>query len=54
MEAKGIADYQTIMSTGLSDKQLQYEMIKAIATSPHAKLIIMNGKNGTPVILDAK
>jgi regulator of protease activity HflC (stomatin/prohibitin superfamily) len=52
VEAQGIADYQKIMSTGLSDKQLQYEMIKAIATSPNAKLIIMNGKNGTPVILN--
>lgn len=55
VEAQGIADYQRIMSTGLSDKQLQYEMIKAIATSPNAKLIIMgNGKNSTPVILDTK
>ncbi len=55
VEAQGIADYQKILSTGLSDKQLQYEMIKAIATSPNAKLIIMNGgKNTTPVILDAK
>jgi regulator of protease activity HflC (stomatin/prohibitin superfamily) len=55
VEAQGIADYQKILSTGLSDKQLQYEMIKAIATSPNAKLIIMNGgKSTTPVILDAK
>jgi len=55
VEAQGIADYQKILSTGLSDKQLQYEMIKAIATSPNAKLIIMGGgKNSTPVILDAK
>lgn len=55
VEAQGIADYQKILSTGLSDKQLQYEMIKAIATSPNAKLIIMNGDNySTPVILDAK
>ncbi len=55
VEAQGIADYQKIISTGLSDKQLQYEMIKAISTSPNAKLIIMGGgKNSTPVILDAK
>jgi hypothetical protein len=54
VEAQGIADYQKILSTGQSDKQLQYEMIKAIATSPNAKLIIMNGKNSTPVILDTK
>ncbi|MDA9554714.1 prohibitin family protein [Pelobium sp.] len=53
VEAQGIADYQKILSTGLSDKQLQYESIKAqkeIATSPNTKVIIMgNGKN--PVIL---
>jgi regulator of protease activity HflC (stomatin/prohibitin superfamily) len=53
VEAQGIADYQKILSTGLSDKQLQYEMIKAIANSPNAKLIITGGKN-VPVILDAK
>jgi regulator of protease activity HflC (stomatin/prohibitin superfamily) len=54
VEAQGIADYQKILSTGLSDKQLQYEMIKAIATSPNAKLIIMGGGKGTPIILDGK
>jgi regulator of protease activity HflC (stomatin/prohibitin superfamily) len=55
IEAQGIADYQRILSTGLSDKQLQYEMIKAIATSPNAKLIIMGGgKNSPPIILDGK
>jgi regulator of protease activity HflC (stomatin/prohibitin superfamily) len=55
IEAQGIADYQKILSTGLSDKQLQYEMIKAIATSPNAKLIIWGnqGKN-TPIIIDGK
>ena len=54
VEAQGIADYQKILSTGLSDKQLQYEMIKAIATSPNAKLIIMDSKRSSPIILDAK
>jgi len=55
IEAQGIADYQRIISTGLSDKQLQYEMIKAISTSPNAKLIIVggDGKN-TPLIIDGK
>lgn len=55
VEAQGIADYQRIISQQLSDKQLQYEMIKAyqaLATSPNAKTIIMDGK--TPVILDGK
>jgi regulator of protease activity HflC (stomatin/prohibitin superfamily) len=55
VEAQGIADYQKILSTGLSDKQLQYEMIKAISTSPNAKLIIMgSGSKGAPIILDTK
>lgn len=54
VEAQGIADYQKILSTGLSDKQLQYEMIKAqkeIATSPNAKVIIMGSKSA-PIILN--
>jgi regulator of protease activity HflC (stomatin/prohibitin superfamily) len=49
VEAQGIADYQKILSTGLSDKQLQYEAIKAqkeIALSPNTKIILMgNSKN---------
>ena len=51
--AQGIADYQRILSTGLSDKQLQYESIlaqKDIALSPNTKIIIM-GNSKTPVIL---
>jgi regulator of protease activity HflC (stomatin/prohibitin superfamily) len=54
VEAQGIADYQKILSTGLSDKQLQYEQIKAqkeIATSPNTKVIIMNGRSNTPLLL---
>jgi regulator of protease activity HflC (stomatin/prohibitin superfamily) len=53
VEAQGIADYQKTLSTGLSDKQLQYESIqaqKAIALSPNTKVIIMGGSK-TPVIL---
>jgi len=54
VEAQGIADYQKILSTGLSDKLLQYEMIKAITNSPNAKLIFMtNGKN-LPMLVDSK
>jgi len=54
VEAQGIADYQKILSTGLSDKQLQYEMIKAISTSPNAKLIILDTKKSAPFIIDTK
>jgi regulator of protease activity HflC (stomatin/prohibitin superfamily) len=56
VEAQGIADYQRIISLSLTDRQLQYESIKAqleIAKSPNAKVIIM-GKGNSPVILDAK
>jgi len=54
VEAQGIADYQKILSTGLSDRLLQYEMIKAINVSPNAKLIFMtNGKN-LPILVDSK
>lgn len=51
VEAQGIADYQKIINLTLTDKQLQYEMIKAISTSPNSKLIIM-GDGKTPVILN--
>ena len=56
VEAQGIADYQKIISSGLTDKQLQYEQIKAqkeIATSSNAKIIFM-GKGSAPVILSDK
>jgi len=56
VEAQGIADYQHIISESLTDKQLQYEQIKAmreLAASPNAKMIIM-GKQGAPIILDGK
>jgi regulator of protease activity HflC (stomatin/prohibitin superfamily) len=56
VEAQGIADYQRIISSGLTDKQLQYEQIKAqkeIATSNNSKIIFMNGKN-SPVIISDK
>ena len=57
VEAQGIADYQKILSTGLSDKQLQYEQIKAqreLAASPNAKIIIMGSRGNVPLILSDK
>ena len=56
VEAQGIADYQKIINTGLTDQQLQYEQIKAmqaLALSPNAKVIVM-GKGNTPLIIDGK
>jgi regulator of protease activity HflC (stomatin/prohibitin superfamily) len=56
VEAQGIADYQHIINTGLTDQQLQYEQIKAmkeLALSANAKVIVM-GKGSTPIIIDGK
>ena len=56
VEAQGIADYQRIINTGLTDNQLQYEQIKAlkeIATSQNSKVVIM-GNSKTPIIIDGK
>jgi regulator of protease activity HflC (stomatin/prohibitin superfamily) len=55
VEARGIADYQKILNEGLTDKQIQYEQIKAykeIATSTNSKVIFMPSKGN--VIFDAK
>jgi regulator of protease activity HflC (stomatin/prohibitin superfamily) len=56
VEAQGIADYQKIISESLTDKQLQYEQIKAmkeLAASQNSKIVVM-GKGSTPLILDGK
>lgn len=55
VEAQGIADYHKIISSGLTEKQLQYESIKMqkeLANSPNSKLIIMGSGNKTPLILN--
>ena len=57
VEAQGIADYQRIVNTELSDKLLQYESIKAqqaIATSPNAKVIIMDKSSRAQVLVGDK
>ena len=56
VEAQGIADYQKIINTGLTEQQLQYEQIKAmkeLSLSANAKVIVM-GKGSAPIIIDAK
>ena len=56
VEAQGIADYQRIINTGLTDQQLQYEQIKAmkeIALSQNSKIVIM-GKGNSPIMLSDK
>lgn len=57
VEAQGIADYQRIVSESLSDRQLQYEQIKAmkeLAGSANSKIIVMPSKGGVPIIVDGK
>lgn len=55
VEAQGIADYQRIISEGLSDKQLKYEQIKAyreLAASQNSKIIVMPQSGN--IILDGR
>jgi len=55
VEAQGIADYQRIINTGLTDQQLQYEQIKAmkeIALSDNSKIVVMGKGNSSILISD--
>jgi len=58
IEAKGIADFQTIVAAGISEQLLRWKGIEAtekLAQSPNTKVIIVgSGKDGLPVILDTK
>jgi regulator of protease activity HflC (stomatin/prohibitin superfamily) len=54
VEAQGIADYQRIITSTLTDRQLQYEQIKAqmeLAKSPNSKIIVLGGGKNTPVLI---
>lgn len=56
IEAKGISDFQAIVSQGLNDKLLQWKGIEAtqeLAKSENSKVIVIgSGKGGLPVILN--
>jgi|KBSMisStandDraft_5_1062788.scaffolds.fasta_scaffold01337_17 regulator of protease activity HflC (stomatin/prohibitin superfamily) len=57
VEAQGISDYQRIISESLTDRQLQYEQIKAfkeMALSQNSKIIVLPPKGNVPLILDSK
>ena len=57
IQAQGIADYQRIIATNLTEQQLQYESIqaqKAIALSPNTKVILIGNGKGAPIILGDK
>lgn len=50
VEAQGTADAQKILSSGLSDKILQYEMIKVqkeLVNSQNSKIIVLGGGKGS-------
>ncbi|HEX2867299.1 MAG TPA: prohibitin family protein [Ignavibacteriales bacterium] len=55
IEAKGIADFQEIVSKGISAQLLKWKGIEAtekLANSPNSKIIVIgSGKEGLPVIL---
>lgn len=58
IEAKGIADFQTIVAAGISEQLLRWKGIEAtekIAQSPNTKVVIVGaGKDGLPIIMDTK
>jgi regulator of protease activity HflC (stomatin/prohibitin superfamily) len=58
IEAQGIADFQKIVASGISDQLLRWKGIEAtmkIAESANAKVVIIgSGKDGLPIILDTK
>ena len=55
IEAKGIKNFQTIVSEGINDQLLRWKGIEAtekLANSPNSKVIVIgSGKDGLPLIL---
>ena len=57
IEAKGIQDFQNIVSQGLSENLLRWKGIEAtrsLAESPNAKVIVVGGRDGLPLILNTE
>jgi len=56
IEAKGIADFQTIVSEGINEQLLKWKGIEAtekLAGSQNTKIVIIgSGKDGLPIILN--
>ncbi|HOJ18852.1 MAG: prohibitin family protein [Ignavibacteriales bacterium] len=55
IEAKGVADFQDIVSKGISEQLLKWKGIEAtekLAGSPNSKIVVIgSGKDGLPLIL---
>jgi prohibitin 1 len=54
IEAQGIQDFQNIVTKGITEQLLKWKGIEAtekLADSPNAKVVIVGGKDGLPIIL---
>lgn len=54
VEASGIADFQRIVTQGISEPLLKWKAIEVaheISKGPNAKVIILGDKSGLPIIL---
>jgi prohibitin 1 len=57
IEAQGIADFQRIVSKGIDEQLLKWKGIEAtekLASSANAKVVIVGGKDGLPLILGSQ
>ena len=55
IEAQGLQDFQRIVSQGISEQFLRWKGIEAtehLAKSPNAKVVIVGGRDGLPLILN--
>jgi len=55
IEAQGIADFQKIVTAGITPGLLTWKGIEAtekLAESPNSKFVVIGGKNGLPLILN--
>ncbi len=55
IEGQGIQFYQSLVNTHMTPSYLQFEGIKAtkeLAASPNAKIVVIGGKDGLPLILN--
>jgi len=57
IEARGISDFQQIVTQGISEPLLRWKGIEAtekLASSTNAKVVIVGGKDGLPLILGSQ
>jgi len=57
VEAQGIADFQHIVSKGISDQLLKWKAIEVahdLSKSTNAKIVLLGDKSGLPIILSEK